>query len=77
MEEIRDNKEVDNGYKAGKGDLMQNITKIAIEGDLYPKQVGKLKEFHTKQKKQGGGNSITAQVASRSNRTIIKNTRYQ
>lgn len=50
---------------------------MAIEGDQSPKQKGKLKEHHTKSKKQGGGELQAAQVSSRSARMIIRNTKYQ
>ncbi|KAG5631659.1 hypothetical protein H5410_003376 [Solanum commersonii] len=59
-----------------KEDLRNNIESIALEGDLSPKQKGKLNESLIKLKKQGGVDHA-AQASSRSKRTIIKNTRYQ
>jgi len=36
-----------------RADIAPNITKVAIEGDLSPKQINKLREKYTKKKKQG------------------------
>lgn len=47
----------DNGEKKevtlDRADIAPNITKVAIEGDLSPKQINKLREKYTKKKKQG------------------------
>ncbi|KAG5584613.1 hypothetical protein H5410_045047 [Solanum commersonii] len=54
-------------------DILQNIAKIIVEGDLSPTQVDKLKEKQRKQRKQDIGEMIGPQASFRhSKRTIIK-----
>uniref|UniRef100_M1DIB4 DUF4283 domain-containing protein n=1 Tax=Solanum tuberosum TaxID=4113 RepID=M1DIB4_SOLTU len=61
-----------------KDDLSQNISQMAVEGDLSPKHTGKLKGKYTKQREQSEENLSKAQAASRqSKRTIVKNSKYQ
>ncbi|KAH0678619.1 hypothetical protein KY284_019704 [Solanum tuberosum] len=61
-----------------KGDLTSIINKVALEGDLSPKQVGKLKDKHTRQKNHSDKDTIGAYASSRqSKRVIIKNSNYQ
>ncbi|KAH0746454.1 hypothetical protein KY285_008111 [Solanum tuberosum] len=72
--DIEEQKEV----SANGGDMAPNITKVVMEGDLSPKQINKLREAHTKQKKQGEKDIVGAQASSRqSKRTITKNSEYQ
>ncbi|KAK4728572.1 hypothetical protein R3W88_021560 [Solanum pinnatisectum] len=59
-----------------KGDLTTIINKVAVEGDLSPKQISKLKGSHTKT--QSAKDTIGNQASIRhSKRTIVKNTKYQ
>ncbi|KAG5590811.1 hypothetical protein H5410_041325 [Solanum commersonii] len=61
-----------------KGDLITIINKVAVEGDLSPKQISKLKGTHTKQKTRSAKDTIGNQALIRhSKRTIVKNTKYQ
>ncbi|KAH0675433.1 hypothetical protein KY290_024486 [Solanum tuberosum] len=61
-----------------KEDLSQNIRQMTIEGDLSPKQIGKLSNMHTKQRKHNEEEITKAQASSRqSKRTIVKNSKYQ
>ncbi|KAK4730005.1 hypothetical protein R3W88_022993 [Solanum pinnatisectum] len=60
-----------------KGDLVSIINKVAIEGDLSPKHVGKLKDTHTKQKNHSAKDTIGALASSRQSKRVIKNSKYQ
>ncbi|KAG5568645.1 hypothetical protein H5410_064340 [Solanum commersonii] len=67
-----------NEREVEKDDLSQNISQLALEGDLSPKHTGQLKGKYTKQREQSEENHSKAQAASRqSKRTIVKNSKYQ
>uniref|UniRef100_A0A0V0IDF8 Putative ovule protein n=1 Tax=Solanum chacoense TaxID=4108 RepID=A0A0V0IDF8_SOLCH len=68
----------EHGTNQDKGELMTIINKVAIEGDLSPKHVGKLKDTHTRQKNHSAKDTVGVQASSRqSKRVIIKNSKYQ
>lgn len=62
--------------------MSQAITKVGIQGDLSPKQSGKMKEKYNKPKKlisrRGGGEDSTVIEAAlrQSKRMIVKNPKY-
>jgi len=61
-------------------DLTRNINNVAVDGDLSPKKVTKLRDSHTNKKGQNAKvkDIIGAQASSRqSKRTILKNPKYQ
>jgi len=58
-------------------DLEEAVNRVAIEGNLSPKQIENLKEMHGKHKRKGGGER-QLQVTTRQTRsTVSKSTNSQ